>query len=54
LTDPVRQGPGLFGPIIVDEAKAPDVDHDAAAVLSNWNVESGGQIGDGFVNPAIG
>ena len=39
LTDPGQQGHGLFGPIIVDEAKAPDVDFDTAAVLSDWNVE---------------
>jgi FtsP/CotA-like multicopper oxidase with cupredoxin domain len=54
LTDPGQQGRGLFGPVIVDEAKAPDVDLDTAAVLSDWNVESSGQIKDDFANPVIG
>lgn len=54
LTDPCQQGCGLFGPIIVDEAKAPDVDLDTAAVLSDWNVESNGPIKDDFANPVIG
>ena len=54
LSDPGQQGRGLFGPIIVDEAKAPDVDLDTAAVLSDWNVESNGQIKDDFANPVIG
>ena len=54
LTDPGQQGHGLFGPIIVDEAKAPDVDLDTAAVLSDWNVGSSGQINDDFANPVIG
>jgi FtsP/CotA-like multicopper oxidase with cupredoxin domain len=54
LTDPGQQGHGLFGPIIVDEAKAADVDLDTAAVLSDWKVESSGQIKDDFANPAIG
>ena len=54
LTDPGQQGHGLFGPIIVEDAKAPDVDLDTAAVLSDWNVESSGQIKDDFANPVIG
>ena len=53
-TDPGQQGHGLFGPIIVDEAKAPDADLDTAVVLSDWNVESSGQIKDDFANPVIG
>ncbi|MGC2784235.1 MAG: multicopper oxidase family protein [Roseiarcus sp.] len=54
LTDPGQQGHGLFGPIIVDETKAPDVDLDTAAVLSDWNVESSGQITDDFADLVIG
>ncbi len=54
LTDASQQGRGLFGPIIVDEAKAPDVDLDAAVALSDWNVDASGQIRDDFADPAIG
>jgi FtsP/CotA-like multicopper oxidase with cupredoxin domain len=53
-TDASQQGRGLFGPIIVDEPKAPDVDLDAAVVLSDWKVDAGGQIKDDFADPAIG
>ena len=53
-TDASQQGRGLFGPIIVDEPKAPDVDLDAAVVLSDWNVDASGQIKDDFADPAIG
>jgi FtsP/CotA-like multicopper oxidase with cupredoxin domain len=53
-TDAPQQGRGLFGPIIVDEPKAPDVDLDAAVVLSDWNVEASGRIEDNFAEPAIG
>jgi FtsP/CotA-like multicopper oxidase with cupredoxin domain len=53
-TDASQQGRGLFGPIIVDEAKAPDVDFDAAVVLSDWNVDASGRIKDDFADPAIG
>ena len=52
--DASQQGRGLFGPIIVDEAKAPDVDFDAAVVLSDWNVDASGRIKDDFADPAIG
>jgi FtsP/CotA-like multicopper oxidase with cupredoxin domain len=54
LTDASQQGRGLFGPIIVDEAKTPDVDFDAAVVLSDWNVDASGRIKDDFADPAIG
>ena len=54
LTDPGQQRRGLFGPIIVDEAKAPDVDFDAAVVLSDWNVDASGRIKDDFADPALG
>jgi FtsP/CotA-like multicopper oxidase with cupredoxin domain len=53
-TDASQQGRGLFGPIIVDEPKAPDVDLDAAVVLSDWNVDASGRIADDFTDPAIG
>jgi FtsP/CotA-like multicopper oxidase with cupredoxin domain len=53
-TDASQQGRGLFGPIIVDEPKAPDVDLDAAVVLSDWNVDASGRIEDNFAEPAIG
>jgi FtsP/CotA-like multicopper oxidase with cupredoxin domain len=53
-TDASQQGRGLFGPIIVDEPQAPDSDLDAAVVLSDWNVDAGGQIKDDFADPAIG
>jgi FtsP/CotA-like multicopper oxidase with cupredoxin domain len=53
LTDPGQQGRGLFGPIVVDEAKSPDVDLDAAVVLSDWNVDTSGRIKDDFGDPAI-
>ena len=53
-TDASQQGRGLFGPIIVDEPKAPDVDLDAAVVLSDWDVDASGRIEDDFADPAIG
>jgi FtsP/CotA-like multicopper oxidase with cupredoxin domain len=53
FTDAGQQGRGLFGPIIVDEAKRPDVDLDAAVVLSDWNLDTSGRIKDDFADPAI-
>ena len=53
-TDASQQGRGLFGPIIVDEPKAPDVDLDAAVLLSDWDVDASGRIEDDFADPAIG
>ena len=52
-SDASQQGRGLFGPIIVDEPNMPDVELDAAVVLSDWNVEASGQIKDDFADPAI-
>jgi FtsP/CotA-like multicopper oxidase with cupredoxin domain len=52
-TDASQQGRGLFGPIIVDEPKMPDVELDAAVVLSDWNVDANGRIKDDFADPAI-
>ncbi len=54
LTDPGQQGRGLFGPIVVDEAKAPDVDLDATVVLSDWKVDANGRMKDDFGDPATG
>ncbi|MGB3581976.1 MAG: multicopper oxidase family protein, partial [Roseiarcus sp.] len=54
LYDAAQQGRGLFGPIIVEETVKPDVDLDAAIVLSDWNVDPNGQIRDDFSDPAIG
>jgi FtsP/CotA-like multicopper oxidase with cupredoxin domain len=53
-TDASQQGRGLFGPIIVEEAAAPEVDLDAAVVLSDWNVDAEGRIKDDFADPALG
>ena len=54
FSDAAQQGRGLFGPIIVEEAVKPDVDVDAAVVLSDWNVDPDGQIRDNFSDPALG
>jgi FtsP/CotA-like multicopper oxidase with cupredoxin domain len=54
LSDAAQQGRGLFGPVIVEEAAKPDVDLDAAVVLSDWNVDSSGQIRDDFSDTAVG
>ena len=54
MSDAAQQGRGLFGPVIVEEAAKPDVDLDAAVVLSDWNVDSGGQIRDDFSDTALG
>ena len=53
-TDASQQGRGMFGPIIVDEPKAPDVDLDAAVMLSDWDVDASGRIEDDFAELAIG
>lgn len=54
LTDPGQQGRGLFGPIVVDEAKLPDVDLDATVILSEWSVDASGRIKDDFADPVNG
>jgi FtsP/CotA-like multicopper oxidase with cupredoxin domain len=53
-TDASRQGHALFGPITIDELKIPDVELDAAVVLSDWNVDASGRIKDDFADAAIG
>jgi FtsP/CotA-like multicopper oxidase with cupredoxin domain len=52
-TDAAQQGRGLFGPIVVDEAVAPDVDQDVAVVLSDWSLDDKGRIKDDFSDPAV-
>jgi hypothetical protein len=52
-TDASQQGRGLFGPIIVDEPKAPDVDLDASVVLSEWNLDGSDRMKNDFAAPAI-
>jgi FtsP/CotA-like multicopper oxidase with cupredoxin domain len=54
VSDTAQQGRGLFGPIIVEEAVKPDVDLDAAIVLSDWNSDANGQIRDDFSDIAAG
>jgi FtsP/CotA-like multicopper oxidase with cupredoxin domain len=54
LTDAAQQGCGLFGPIIVDEASQPDVDLDAAIILSDWDVDADGRIKQDFADPPAG
>ncbi|MXQ08875.1 multicopper oxidase domain-containing protein [Alphaproteobacteria bacterium GH1-50] len=41
---------GLHGPLIVDEAEAPDVDDDLVLVLDDWRLDAGAQITDDFEN----
>ncbi|RBP09078.1 FtsP/CotA-like multicopper oxidase with cupredoxin domain [Roseiarcus fermentans] len=52
-TDAGQQGRGLFGPIVVDEAEAPDVDEDVVVVLSDWSLDDKGRIRDDFSDPAL-
>ena len=54
LSDAAQQGRGLFGPIVVEEMVEPDVDSDAAIVLSDWNVDPNGQITNDFSDTAVG
>ncbi len=53
-SDVPQQARGLFGPIIVDEPSAPDVDLDTAVLLSDWDVDASGRIKHDFADPAIG
>ena len=42
---------GLFGPLIVDEADGPDIDHDMTLMLDDWRLDpETGQIIDDFDN----
>ena len=53
-TDASQQGRGLFGPIIVEEARKPDVDLDAAIILSDWTIDASGRIRQDVSDPAAG
>ena len=37
-----------MGPLIVEEATPPDVDHDITAVLADWRLDETEQITDDF------
>jgi Multicopper oxidase len=50
-TEASQQGRGLFGPIIIDEPKVPDVELDAAVVLSEWDLDASGPIRSDFADP---
>ncbi|CUK04971.1 Multicopper oxidase mco [Shimia thalassica] len=39
---------GLMGPLIIEEATPPDVDHDITAVLADWRLDQNGQLTDDF------
>jgi FtsP/CotA-like multicopper oxidase with cupredoxin domain len=52
-TDAGQQGRGLYGPIVVDEADAIDVDEDFVVVLSDWSLDDKGAIRDDFSDPTL-
>ncbi len=39
---------GLYGPLIVEEAAPPDVDHDFIVMIDDWRVTEDGTLADGF------
>lgn len=41
---------GLYGPLIVQEAMPPDVDHDVTVILDDWRLEPTGDLMGGFGN----
>ncbi len=41
---------GLMGPLIVEEASQPDVDHDITALLADWHLDESGQMIDDFAS----
>jgi len=41
---------GLFGPLIVEEATPPDVDHDITVLIDDWRLTESGALADGFDN----
>ncbi len=49
---PEQLGRGLYGPLIIDEAKPPDVDRDMLLVLEDWRLDDKGQIIGDFGAPA--
>ncbi|WP_229754774.1 multicopper oxidase family protein [Mameliella alba] len=41
---------GLYGPLIVEEATPPDVDHDITVILDDWRLEPSGKMAGDFGN----
>lgn len=41
---------GLYGPLIVEEANPPQVDHDVTVVIDDWRLEEDGSLMGGFGN----
>ncbi|MGH1356755.1 MAG: multicopper oxidase family protein [Thalassovita sp.] len=41
---------GLYGPLIVEEAVPPDVDHDLIVMIDDWRMTKGGALADDFDN----
>ncbi|WP_204114453.1 multicopper oxidase family protein [Shimia biformata] len=39
---------GLFGPLVIDEPDAPDVDHDLMVVVNDWRMTEDAQIHESF------
>ncbi|MGP0059169.1 MAG: multicopper oxidase family protein [Beijerinckiaceae bacterium] len=49
---PEQLGRGLYGPLIIDEANPPIVDHDMLLVLEDWKLDDKAQIAADFGAPA--
>ncbi|MCI2398981.1 multicopper oxidase family protein [Aliiroseovarius subalbicans] len=41
---------GLYGPLIVEEATPPDVDHDLIVMVDDWRMTENATLADGFEN----
>lgn len=41
---------GLYGPLIVQEAMPPDVDHDLIVMIDDWRLTDAGTLAEGFEN----
>ncbi|OAN79198.1 copper oxidase [Jannaschia sp. EhC01] len=41
---------GLYGPLIVEEANPPQVDHDITVMVDDWRIEQSGQLVEDFGN----
>ncbi len=46
-------GSGLFGPIVVEEARPPAADLEAIVVLADWRLDERSEIEDDFSDPAV-
>ncbi len=46
-------GSGLFGPIVVEEARPPAADLEAVVVLADWRLDEKGQIEDDFSDASV-